>query len=391
MNKASARRCDDVLVVGGGVIGMSIAESLAIEGLRVRVFESERVGSGASGAAAGMLAPLSEAREDGPLLRLGMEGLHRLGLLCDRLKDETGIDPELEASGLVQIAMSEAEAASLINRKLMLEGLSVANSGRPPVAFEWLDSGQVLHEEPEISLSNYGGLRSPLECHLRPPLLMRALEKSALNRGVEIESGVRAMTLRREGARVIGVQSSVGRFEADAVVVAAGPWSPGLIEASGVVIRGVGDLPVEPVRGQILSLEGRLPRTREIVWGGGVYFVPKRDGSWIVGATEERVGFDRRVTAAGVAWLLERARSVFPGLGAATFGQAWAGLRPVSGDGLPWIGSASDWPGLFLGTGHGRNGILLSAITAERIRDEILGKRPLDPSDPFRVGRGAQA
>jgi glycine oxidase len=368
---------DDVLVVGGGVIGISVAESLAIEGLRVRVVESEGVGSGASGAAAGMLAPLSEAREDGPLLHLGLEGLRRLGPLCDRLKAETGIDPELEPSGLITLAATEAEAVELRARSSRLGSLS------PRAPLEWVDSQVLMEEEPALSSDIFGGLRSSFECHLRPPLFLRALEKSALAKGVEIESGVRVMKLSRAGSRVVGLHTSAGRFEAGSVVVAAGPWSSGLLEASGLSLSGIGALPVEPVRGQILSLHGPLPRAREIVWGGGVYFVPKRDGSWIIGATEERVGFDRRVTADGVGWLLDRARSIFPSMGEARFGSAWAGLRPVSRDGLPWIGGVSEWPGLFLATGHGRNGILLSSITAERIRDEILGKRGREPSDPF--------
>mgnify|MGYP001569609562 FL=1 len=195
------------------------------------------------------------------------------------------------------------------------------------------------------------------------------------------------MTLCRKGARIVGVQSSVGRFDARQVVVAAGPWTPGLLEASGLSIPGVGDLPIQPVRGQILSLSEPLPRVREIVWGGGVYFVPKRDGSWIVGATEEHVGFDRRVTTAGVAWLLERACAVFPALANASFESVWAGLRPVSRDGLPWIGGVEAWPGLILAAGHGRNGILLSAITAANLCDEMLGKGCPRIGESFRPDR----
>ena len=114
--------------------------------------------------------------------------------------------------------------------------------------------------------------------------------------------------------------------------LAAGPWTPGLLEASGLIDRASGPPLIEPVRGQILSLEGPLPGIRQIVWGEGVYLVPKRDGSWVVGATEESVGFDRRVTAEGVAWLLDGARRIFPELAQASFGRAWAGLRPVSRD-----------------------------------------------------------
>ena len=130
------------------------------------------------------------------------------------------------------------------------------------------------------------------------------------------------------------------------------------------------------MRGQILALEAPLPAVRGIVYGSDVYCVPKRDGSWIVGATQERVGFDRRVTAEGVAQLLERARALFPALKDATFVRAWAGLRPVDAKHWPRVG-ATDVESLFVAAGHGRNGVLLAPITAERLRDMMTGKRPL--------------
>jgi len=387
----SATARDDVIVVGGGVIGTAIAESLASEGLRVRVLEAEGVGSGASGAAAGMLAPLSEASEDGPLLRLGLESLTRFEPLCARLKDETGIDPELEASGLMRLARSDSERAALEARRILLTARADAGDRFPRPVLEWIDAQTLRSEEPGLCDGVLGALHSPLECHLRPPLLVRALEASARARGVEVETGVRAMRLRREGGRIVGVESSAGRRDAGSVVVAAGPWSAGLFEASSIIPRGGGRLSVEPVRGQILTLEAPLPTTQSIVRTEDVYFVPKRDGSWIVGATEEQVGFDRRVTAGGIRWLLDRAVAVFPTLTEASFGRAWAGLRPVSRDGMPWIGPVPGWERLYLAAGHGRNGVLLSPITAERIRDDLLGKSPILPSDPISPARAFDA
>jgi glycine oxidase len=145
-----------------------------------------------------------------------------------------------------------------------------------------------------------------------------------------------------------------------------------------------------PVRGQILSLEAPLPPrppSQSIVWSDDVYFVPKRDGSWVVGATQESVGFDRRVTAEGIRWLLDRAEAVFPSLADASFGRAWAGLRPVSQDGVPWIGAVPGLDNLHLATGHGRNGVLLAPITAELIRDGLLGKGGVEAADPVSPAR----
>ena len=375
------------MIVGGGVIGVAIAHALVCEGLRVRVLEAGAICSGASGAAAGMLAPLSEAREGGPMLQLGLESLSRFGPLCDHLLGETGVDPELESSGLLRVASSEAEELDLKRGYARLASDPLVGSGMTSPPLDWIDREKLCALEPAFSSAIQAGLLSPLESHLRPPLFVRALEASASARGVVIEAGVRVQLLRRQGDRMTGVETSAGPRDAGCVVVAAGPWTPDLLEASGLIYRTSGPPLIEPVRGQILSLEAPLPAIRQIIWGEGVYVVPKRDGSWVVGATEERVGFDRRVTAEGVAWLLEGARRIFPELAQASFGRAWAGLRPVSRDGLPWIGALPDWPGLYLAAGHGRNGVLHSPITAELIRDEVLGKDSAISSQPFRASR----
>jgi glycine oxidase len=158
------------------------------------------------------------------------------------------------------------------------------------------------------------------------------------------------------------------------VVLAAGVWSPELLASSNGAANDETRLPIEPVRGQILSLESPLPAMQSIGWAPGIYFVPKRDGSWVVGATQERVGFDRRVTAAGIAGLLGDAIRVFPCLGDATLVRTWAGLRPVSADGLPAVGRMPGWEGLYVAAGHGRNGVLLAPITARLLADLLLGK-----------------
>ena len=227
------------------------------------------------------------------------------------------------------------------------------------------------YAEAELAPELVAGLFSPNESHRRPSLLVRALEASSRSRGVRIDSGVRANRLLMDGARVIGIESSAGAIHADVTVLAAGAWTPALLARDGVSPACAA---IEPVRGQILALEAPLPTMQSICWSSGVYFVPKRDGSWIIGATEERVGFDRRVTAEGVHWLLDRARRVFPGLAHASFGKAWAGLRPVSGDGLPWVGRVPEREGLLIAAGHGRNGVLLAPITAQLIVDTLLGK-----------------
>ncbi|MEM9176648.1 MAG: glycine oxidase ThiO [Myxococcota bacterium] len=362
---------DDVLVVGGGIIGLSIGDALAREGLSVRVLESDRVASGASGAAAGMLAPLSEALDHSdrdpatsPWLRIALESLSRFASLCHRLRDETGIDPELEPSGLWRPVADERA------RRAALAG--IASLGAHGTGIAWCDARELEEALPGLASTIPGAFFSKLECHVRPPLLARALAAGLRSRGAAIEEGVSVHRLRCEAGRVAGAETNTGFRRAGRVVVAGGPWSPALLEP---IVGREATPRIEPVRGQILSLQPPLPAVREIVYGPDVYCVPKRDGSWIVGATEERVGFDRRVTAEGVAQLLDRARALFPALETASFERAWAGLRPVDARGWPRVG-ALDVDDLFVAAGHGRNGVLLSPITAERIRDLITGKRP---------------
>lgn len=362
---------EDVLVIGGGIIGLSVADALAREGMSVRVLESDRVAGAASGAAAGMLAPLSEAlvHEAGdpglnPLVRLGLESLSRFEALCHRLREETGIDPELERSGLWRPVADEAE------RRDAQAGFERIGSQAGPI--EWCAGKDLGDALPGLAEGIPGAFFSPLECHLRPPLLSRATAAALRARGVEIEEGVAVHRLRTQGGRLLGVETHSGLRQAGRVVVAAGPWTTALLEP----VVGPASLPrIEPVRGQILALDAPLPAVRGIVYGADVYCVPKRDGSWIVGATQERVGFDRRVTARGVAELLERARALFPDLASATFVRAWAGLRPVEEHRWPRVG-ATDVEDLFVAAGHGRNGVLLAPITAERLRDMVTGKRP---------------
>jgi glycine oxidase len=356
----------DVLVVGGGVVGCAVAFFLAREGFRTLLLEERALASGASGAAAGMLAPIGEGFAPGPLLRLGLASLGAFPALCAELRERGGIDPEYEPSGILRIARDAAEVEGL--RASMR---AVAAACGDALGLAWLGHDEARRLVPCLAPSIAGAVLSPREGHVRSPVLARAYAAAAVSLGAEVETGVRVEGFVREGARVVGARTAEGVRAAGAIVLCAGAWSAAPTEGLGARA-----LPIEPVRGQILRLEPPpgVAAPGPILWGGTIYLVAKRDGSLSVGATEERVGFDCRVTADGVAALAAGARSLVPSLGQATFRDAWAGLRPALPDRLPAIGAWPGLDGLFVATGHHRNGVLLSPETGRLVTDLVRGK-----------------
>lgn len=355
----------DVVVVGGGVIGAAIAWFAASEGLTVTLLERGEIAGEASGAAAGMLAPLSESEADGPLLRRGLESLSAFAEVVRVLRDQSGIDPEWVQSGVLRVAADETEASTLKARA----------RERAEHEVRWIGGPELQAAVPGIAAGFHGALHARTESHVRSPLLVRAYVAAARQLGTKVETGVEVRGLLREGDRVIGVRTSAGDRGAGVVVIGAGPWA-----ATCADWWGGGAIPVEPVRGQIVSVEAPRPAFGPIVWGKECYLVPKRDGSLVVGATLERVGFDRRVTSEGVRSLLAAAERLVPSVSSQEFRGAWAGLRPDTPDHLPLVGPLPGSLGLVIAAGHYRNGVLLSPVTGRLVADGILGKGWSEPA-----------
>ena len=363
-------RISDVIVVGGGVIGCASAWFLAREGLSVTLLERGQLAERASGANAGMLLPFGETNLGGPFLAWGLRSLALFAELCAELRERSGIDPEFEASGALHVAF-DAEAAL----RLRAKAERFAEHG-----LRWLDGDDLRSQESSLARELVGGVWSPLEAHVRPPLLTRALAAAAADLGAHIERGVTVTAIRSVGRRVVGVETTDGSFDADHVVASAGAWTPALLSRP---------LPIEPLRGQLAILDLDEPMLRTIVVGAPAYLVPKRDGSLVIGATEERVGFDNRVTSEGMRGLLAGAEALAPRLGQAAFRRGWAGLRPATPDGLPLLGPSPDLDGLVIAAGHTRNGVLLGPITGQLVRDLILGKDLSDEARAFSLDRFA--
>ncbi len=350
----------DVVIVGGGVVGCASAWFLAREGVSVTLVEREDVAAQASGAAAGMLLPFGEAEVEGPFLEWAERSLALFPELCAELRARSGVDPEFEPSGALHVAACSGEAERLRAKGRRLAGREL----------EWLEPPELRALEPQLSPELSGALFSPREAHVRSPLLAQAYVAAALQIGARIERGVCFEGLRSEAGRVVGIETSAGPRDSGAVLLCAGVWTPRAVPFA---------LPMEPVRGQILSLDNCHPPLRHIVVADAAYLVPRRDARLVVGATEERVGFDRRVTAAGLTTLLDAASRLVPCLADCAFRDAWAGLRPCTPDGLPVIGRAPGLDGLLVAAGHHRNGVLLSPVTGRLVADLVLGK-PLPAS-----------
>ena len=364
----------DAVIVGGGLIGCSLAAELAARGLSVVVVERAEPGGEASGAAAGMLTPQADASEPSPFFDLALESRELYPEWARRAFEETGVDPGYRRTGLLRVLPApapEAEAARAPAKWQRARGLRVDE-----LACEELPR--------EIAVRLAPGVRSvlffPDEAVVDPRRATRASWLLAERRGVRVETGtsVRRFLLERGVCR--GVETDSGGIASGAVIDAAGAWA----SFDGVLPLTV---PIVPVRGQIVEvrLGGRPLQT--VLSSEEVYLVPREDGGVLIGSTLEHVGFRKEVTAGAIGQLLASAARVCPEVTSARFVTAWAGLRPGTPDGWPLLGE-SGVEGLFLAAGHYRNGILLAPATARRMADLVTG-RPAPELSPFSVDRFA--
>ena len=366
----------DVVIIGGGVTGCSIAYQLAKQQVRVVVLERTRFAAGASGATAGVISPLWHVDpEVEPMWRLGMRSLELFPSLASELC-EAGVDPEFRQTGVFKLAFTDEEADEL-RRNLVWQselGFGVA----------WLDQAEVLQREPEVSTAVLGGIFSPREGYVRGQRLVDSLVQAASRLGAQFHQGVEVLNLRTEGKRVTGVVTSWGNIDAPQVVLAAGPWSG--LPARWLRQQGAPEIPVRPVKGEriLLRKPGFLPRSP--VRNSEAYVVPRMDGDVLVAATRLEGRFDEVVTAGGVSHLIAAAALSFPGLSDAEFVSGRAGVRPATPDRMPILGPAPDVEGLSIAAGHDAVGIMLSPATAELMAQYLLDGNAAT-LEPFSLSR----
>ena len=363
----------DFVVVGGGIIGLSVAWSLVKEGASVTVLEAGQLGGQATGAAAGMLAPLAEAKEPGPFLTLGLESLQRYPAFVSELHEETEIDAELIGPGMLRVAMNDVDAYQLSQDWEWQQGIGLQS--------DCLSAKEVRLLEPSLGTEVRLAVRSPDERNVEPRRLLRALALACTRRGVQIVEGAPVTGFERHGSKVTSAVTPAQKYGCGSVVVAGGAWS-GILGAHLNIL-----LPVSPIRGQILSLTCLPPPIRHTIYGVAGYLVPKADGRIIVGATEDEAGFNARPDAAGIGYLLNMAGNLVPALGHAAFDSAWAGLRPASRDDMPILGRLPGLLNAYAACGHYRNGVLLTPITGEVMAHEMLDGKPHPLTASFRPER----
>ncbi|WP_067478253.1 glycine oxidase ThiO [Actinomadura hibisca] len=371
----------EIVIIGAGVVGLATAWRAAARGAAVTLVDPAPA-SGASSVAAGMLTPVSELTYgEEPLLRLGLASRERYGPFVAELEELTGLSTGYRTDGILEVAFDADDLGYLHDLRRFQESLGIPT--------EALDRRECRRQEPMLAPSVRGGLLAPEDGSIDPRRLTAALLAAGERLGVRlVRERAAAVLVERDTA--VGVRLDGGaELRADRVLLAAGPWTgdveglpPGLVP------------PVRPVKGQVLRLRTRVPflrrTTRGLVRGSSVYLVPRADGEIVVGATQEEMGFDTRVTAGGLWELLRDARELLPGITELEFAEVSAGLRPGSPDNAPVMGPTA-LPGLVLGTGHFRNGVLLAPISADVLAAALLDGEAPEVGRPFAPDRFEQS
>jgi glycine oxidase len=341
----------EVLIAGGGIIGAACARAVALRGLRVLMCEPGPDPAAASAASAGILAPQIESSDE-TLRSLGLRARDVYEGLAAVLVADTGIDIGLWRDGAASLAFTEADAGRLRD--------AVAHQRQAGLRCDWLEAEDVAERFPAAAPC-LGALFAPEDGAVDAPALARALRADARRRGAHTLNA-RVNRLNTILGRATGVETSAGKIKAEHVVIAAGAWSPQIEHLPRL-------LPVEPVRGQMAAAPWPAHMPRTVLYYDHAY-VLDRGGEAIFGSTMERVGFAGGVTQEGIAEVVAAARRLVPSLPDAP-SRTWAGLRPLTPDGLPIVGPDPDVRGLWYATGHGRNGVLLAALTGEIIASLI--------------------
>lgn len=366
----------DVIVVGAGVVGCTVAYDLSKSGARVRVLEPRAPGQGATRASAGILAPYIEGHGSSLLRDLGKRSLDLYDDFIAALRADSGRDLLYQRNGTFELAFTPPD----VERLAALSG-ALANDG---IESRWITPGEFSTHEPLASSSAAGALLIPTHGFVGVTGLTLAAVTAAERFGAAFTFGTGAIRLFQAPNGGVAAQTATTMWEAERIVLAAGSWS------SNIVIQDADVPPVKPIRGQLIQLQADPGLIHRVIWGPDGYLVPWPDGSVLVGSTVEDVGFDEAHTAEAVDKLRAAAVSLVPSLATAPMTGVRTGLRPKGPDDLPLLGPSKAVPGLIYATAHYRNGVLFTPLTVKLIGDLVFARPPdaaLRELDPARAGR----
>jgi glycine oxidase len=367
MPRVRYHRCvpgnERIAVVGAGIIGCAVAFQLSRRGADVTLFDGRSLAGGATQASAGILAPYTEAHEGGRLFDLTVRGLADYDDFVRQVRSTSGVVFEYRRSGTLEIAEADHRAGELRAR--------LSEPWAASAALRWLQAEELRLLLPSLDQACVGALHCSIHGHVAVRSFIAAIADAAQRSGarIQLETAVTRIELASDRVR-IGVGEQTAAF--DRVVLCSGAWTPDIDPLAATAGR------IRPVRGQLVRLSSPKQQLRHVVWGSACYIVPWEDGTMLVGATSEEVGFDERATAEGVRGLLAAAEALIPDLRSATFVDVRVGLRPGTADGVPILGPGAD-PRVIYAAGHFRNGVLLAPLTGRLIANYVFDNT-VDPA-----------
>ncbi len=361
-----------VLIIGGGVIGLSIARELKKKGItNITILERGKVGKEASYAAGGMLAVHAETNKIDDFFHFCNESLHLYSDFSEQLFDETGVDIELDKSGTLYLAFTEKDVAEINERYQWQKsaGLKV----------EKLSANEIRQLEPFVSPDVLEGLFFPNDWQVENRKLLSALHKFCKLNEIETIENTEVIKLICENRKIIGAETNSNKFFADVVIIATGAWTS-LIQTDGFILPKV-----KPIRGQMIEFRTAKRLFSNVIYSPRGYLIPRQNGRILSGATSEDVGFDKSITNFATEILHEHSLEIAPSLVNLQISETWTGLRPSAVDGLPILGEIAE--NLLIATAHYRNGILLAPMTAKILAEKVVNNNDSHYFEAFSPNR----